>query len=90
MSTVVGAVAHVKLQREAADGQNSPTFGKAGAIKLQLSAEQLVDIQAWLDRALQQWLEPIGTVKMIHIPEHWAVAVILDCVVLLIGFNCFS
>lgn len=43
-------------EREAGDGPNSPTLGKVSAIKLQLSAEQLVDTQAWLDRALQQWL----------------------------------
>lgn len=55
--TVVGAVCtREATEREAGDGQNSPTLGKAGAIKLQLSAEQLVDTQAWLDRALQQWL----------------------------------
>lgn len=50
---------HEATEREAADGQNSPTLGKVGAIKLQLSAEQLVDTYAWLDRALQQWLEPM-------------------------------
>lgn len=50
MSTVVGAVAHVKLQRE------KLVMAKTLAVKLQLSAEQLVDTQTQLDRALQQWL----------------------------------